>query len=155
MADKMRWQYGDTNPVVADVESDTVIEIGDILWQQDKDRYSATAKPASDRALDNRYFSADFLGVAMQRSRKGDDAPIRVATTGTFQFDCEPTKWKLGDYVEVGYDNERFSNQQVLFTDRSRPAIGRVHKRELHESTTVLVSIVSTVMCGGIVGTSY
>ena len=29
MSDKMRWRYGDTNPVVAAVDSATVIEIGE------------------------------------------------------------------------------------------------------------------------------
>ncbi len=31
MTDKMRWRYGDTNPVVAPVDSATVIEIGDLV----------------------------------------------------------------------------------------------------------------------------
>ena len=40
MSNKMRWRYGDTNPVQAPVASSTVIEIGDlvcvlggVLWQ--------------------------------------------------------------------------------------------------------------------------
>ena len=41
MSDKMRWRYGDTNPVVAAVDSATVIEIGDLVWQDTDD-----AKPA-------------------------------------------------------------------------------------------------------------
>ena len=32
MSDKMRWRYGETNPVVAEVDSTTVIEIGDLLY---------------------------------------------------------------------------------------------------------------------------
>ncbi len=42
MSDHMRWRYGDTNAVVAAVDADTVIEIGDLLWQDVDD-----AKPAS------------------------------------------------------------------------------------------------------------
>jgi hypothetical protein len=45
MSDKMRWRYGDTNPVVAAVDSSTVIEIGDLLYQDTDD-----AKPASSQA---------------------------------------------------------------------------------------------------------
>ena len=41
MTDKMRWRYGDTNPVVAAVDAATAIEIGDLLWQDTDD-----AKPA-------------------------------------------------------------------------------------------------------------
>lgn len=42
MSDKMRWRYGDTNPVVAAVDAATVIEIGDLLFQEVDD-----ARPAS------------------------------------------------------------------------------------------------------------
>ena len=38
----MRWRYGDTNPVVAAVAAGTVIEIGDLLWQD-----TDNAKPAA------------------------------------------------------------------------------------------------------------
>ena len=40
--DRMRWRYGDTNPVVAAVDLETVIEIGDLLWLD-----GDNAKPAS------------------------------------------------------------------------------------------------------------
>jgi hypothetical protein len=47
MGDKMRWRYGDTNPVMAAVDAATVIEIGDLMWLDTDDakpavRYSAT-----------------------------------------------------------------------------------------------------------------
>ena len=45
MSDKMRWRYGDTNPVVAAVDSATVIEIGDLVYQDVDD-----AKPAASQA---------------------------------------------------------------------------------------------------------
>jgi len=43
MSDKMRWRYGDTNLVVAAVDSATLVEIGDLLWHDHDD-----AKPASE-----------------------------------------------------------------------------------------------------------
>ena len=76
MTDKMRWRYGDTNPVVAAVDAATVIEIGDLLWQDTDD-----AKPASalanqgGKTANQEAFAHAFLGVAMQRSRSGDIAP--------------------------------------------------------------------------------
>jgi hypothetical protein len=42
MSDKMRWRYGETNPVVAAVDSGTVVEIGDLVYQ-----YVDQAWPAS------------------------------------------------------------------------------------------------------------
>ncbi|KKN38364.1 hypothetical protein LCGC14_0754390 [marine sediment metagenome] len=80
MSDKMRWRYGDTNPVVAAVDSTTVIEIGDLVSQDVDD-----AKPASDfDSSSNKFanapqeqFAAKFLGVSMERSRNGGTAHSR------------------------------------------------------------------------------
>ena len=100
MSSKMRWRYSDTNPVNAAVDSEIVIEIGDLVWQDVDD-----AKPASSQAdqssetANQELFADNFLGVAMQRSQAGDTDPIRVATTGTFEFDCPSGTFELGDLM--------------------------------------------------------
>ena len=94
MSDKMRWRFGDTNPVQASVRPETIIEIGDLLWL---DEWFAEPFQA-DRSFDGH---SQFLGVAMQRSQKGEQTPIRVSTTGTFEFDCEPTICLLGDRIAI------------------------------------------------------
>jgi len=157
MSDKMRWRYGDTNPVVAAVDSSTVIEIGDLLYQDTDD-----AKPASSQAdqgsetVNQATFAANFLGVAMQRSRSGDTAPIRAATTGVFEFDCPSGTFELGDLI--GADENGAGNalldQQVATVGDSQFAIARVAKREASATTSVLVDVRSTVMTGGIEGGS-
>ncbi len=157
MSDKMRWRYGDTNPVVAAVDSTTVIEIGDLLWLDTDD-----AKPASDQtdqgseAANQAAFADSFLGVAMQRSRSGDTAPIRVATTGVFEFDCPSGTSELGDMVgaDENAGGDALLNQQVAGVASSGYAIARVAKREASASTSVLVDVRSTVMTGGIEGSS-
>ena len=156
MSDKMRWRYGDTNPVVAAVGSSTVIEIGDLLWQD-----TNQAKPASDQAdagddADNQEAFADaFLGVAMQRSRAGDTDPVRVATTGVFEFDCPSADFELGDLIgaDGNADSSGLLDQQVEKVSASGYAVGRCAKRGTSLST-VLVDIRSTVMTGGVEGTS-
>ena len=154
MSDKMRWRYGDTNPVVAAVDAETVIEIGDLVWQDTDD-----AKPANHVGMANNIadvaregFAMLFLGVAMQRSRSGDTSPIRVATTGVFEFDCPSGTFELGDFVGVGRNevNNSTLNQQVVKVSEKRDAIGRVAKRESSDTTEVLVDIRSTVMTGGV-----
>jgi hypothetical protein len=152
MSDRMRWRYGNTNPVVAAVDSSTVIEIGDLLWQDTDD-----AKPAAALNLlhsanpHDEQFKWVFLGVAMQRTRTGDTAPIRVATTGVFEFDCTPAAFELGDMIGVETNMERMAlcNQVVKKTHRHN-AIGRVTKRQAITENTVLVDICSTVMTGGV-----
>ncbi len=157
MSDKMRWRYGDTNPVVAAVDSATVIEIGDLLWQDTDD-----AKPASDQAdegsktANQESFAEKFLGVAMQRSRSGDTAPVRVATTGVFEFDCPSGTFELGDLVGADENaaGDALLDQQVVKVTASPYAIARVAKRETSAGTSVLVDIRSTVMTGGVEGSS-
>ncbi len=157
MSDKMRWRYGDTNPVVAAVDSATVIEIGDMLWQDTDD-----AKPISSRSdhgteTSNQDTMADvFLGVAMQRSRDGDTSPIRVATTGVFEFDCPSGTFELGDLVGADENSagNALLNQTVAKVSASRYAIGRIAKRQSTAATSVLVDVRSTVMTGGVEGGS-
>ena len=159
MADKMRWRYGDTDSVDATVKSATIIEIGDILWQDPED---GNAKPASIIGHDKTLFAQQglvahhFLGVAMQRSRSGDTNPIRVATTGAFEFefDCLEGGICLGDFIGVSANNAA----GILFNQRVHPvtdhtiAIGRVAKRQPTAATSVFVDIRSRIMTNGVRG---
>jgi hypothetical protein len=157
MSDKMRWRYGDTNPVVAAVDSATEIEIGDLVYLDTDD-----AKPASSQAdqgseaANQELFADRFLGVAMQRSRSGDADPIRVATTGVFEFDCPSGTFELGSLI--GADENAAGNalldQQVAPVAQSRYAVGRVARRAPSAATAVLVDLRSTVMTGGVEGSS-
>ncbi len=157
MSDKMRWRYGDTNPVVAAIDSSTVIEIGDLVWQATDD-----VRPASDLTdygsewANQAQFAAMFLGVAMQRSRDGDTTPIRVATTGVFEFDCPSGAFELGNLIggdENGTGDGLLDQQVSLVTD-SQFAIGRIARREPNAVTSALVDIRSTIMTGGVEGSS-
>jgi hypothetical protein len=153
MTDKMRWRYGDTNPVIAAVDAATVIEIGDLVYQETDD-----ARPASSQADQNtkeanqELFVTKFLGVAMQRSRSGETAPIRVATTGVFELDCPSGTFELGNLMGVNENagGTALVNQQAVAVAQANRAIGRVAKREAAATTSVLVDVCSTVMTGGV-----
>jgi hypothetical protein len=157
MSDKMRWRYGDTNPVVAAVDSDTVIEIGDVVWQDTDDAKPASSLPDLNTKAANQAALADkFLGVAMQRSRAGETAPIRVATTGVFEFDCANGTFELGDLIGADENaaGNALVNQQVAKVAASQDAIGRIAKRQAAATISVLVDILSTVMTGGVKGST-
>lgn len=174
MRDKWRWRYGDTNPVIAAVDSTTVIELSDLVWQDVDD-----IKPASEikkylSPIPNdlqKAFADNFLGVAMQRSCNGDTGLVRVAITGVFEFDCDVgggwDTFELGDLIGDatilhpghpdcgdGAETPGLMNQAVEKVTSSRYAIGRVAKREFSPVTRVLVDIRSTVMTGGVAGSS-
>ena len=154
MADKMRWRYGDTNPVVAAVESATVIEIGDLVWHFDDAVY-----PASDvvdqgaKSSNQEWFTNYFLGVAMQRTRSGDTSPVRVATTGVFEFDCSSTSFVLGQMMGADENaaGDALEDQTIAKVAASQHAVGRVAKREPTATTSVLVDIRSSIMTGGVI----
>src|SRR5262245_15016311 len=97
MSDHMRWRYGETQPVLFAVDSATVIEIGDLVYQE-----ADNVRPASQQAdqlseeANQALFATKFVGVAMQRSRDGDTTPIRVATAGVFEFVCPSGTFEAG-----------------------------------------------------------
>ena len=155
MADKMRWRWGDTNRVMAAVDADTVIEIGDLVWECFDFMEGSIASPASKiGAVPNRliWFARHFLGVAMQRSREGDTGPIEVATTGVFEFDCDPGFLEVGDLVRPGVDVSALllCNQKVAgLLHNEEMAIGRVAKRWRPGDRTILVDITKQPTEGG------
>lgn len=153
MANTMRWRYGETNPVVLPVASDTVIEIGDLVY------LDVTAKPAgggtygASLAAAQEWLHDRFAGVAMQQSRAGDTAEIRVATTGVFEFPCASATFEVG--ARIGVDDNpggtALLDQQVIAVATGSPqlSIGYCAKRVNPAATSVLVDIIGTLTHAG------
>jgi hypothetical protein len=152
MSDIMRWRYGDTNPVMLAVDSATVIEIGDLIYLNTDDaRPASSLADGGSESVNQTGFHDYFVGVAMQRSRAGDTAPIRVATSGVFEFDCLATTFEVGDLISVdeAASGTVLEDQVVAKVAATSQAIGRCAKRHTSNTTRVLVDIASTVMKGG------
>jgi hypothetical protein len=152
MADVMRWRYGETNPIVIPVDAATVIEIGDLVYLDGDDAKPAASQPDAESAENNQAaFHAKFAGVAMQRSRSGDVEPIRVATTGVFEFVSASATYEVGLLIgpagNAGEDG--LENQKVVGVESADLAIGRCARRVVPADVKVLVDILSTVMYGG------
>jgi len=147
--DRMRWRYGETQPVVAAVDRDTIIQIGDLVCQEDDRAVPVSALSRGRPRYAGRVATA-FLGVALQRSAFGNASPIRVATAGVFEMDCEPTAWVLGDPVRVWF--ERMAgpalnrDQSVAKTELAWQTIAYCARREPEPAKSVLVEIRSAVM---------
>lgn len=152
MSDVMRWRYGETNPVMLPVDSATVIEIGDLVYLATDDARPASAQAnQGNEAANQEAFHDAFAGVAMQRSRAGDTAPVRVATTGVFEFPCPSGTFEVG--ALIGADQlgggTILEDQQVVGVATPNLAVGRCAKRVNPADTKVLVDIVGTVSHGG------
>jgi hypothetical protein len=148
----MRWRYGDTSPVMLAVDSATVIEIGDLLWLDVDDAKPASAQADQGSEGANQQLLHDvFAGVAMQASAAGETQPIRVATTGVFEFDCLSAALEVGDLMSSDEDGggTALLNQTVVKVSNANAAIGRCAKRVNPAGTRVLVDIVSSIAKGG------
>lgn len=152
MANTMRWRYGDTCPVVLPVDSATVIEIGDLVFLDIDDAKPASMQIDQGTELANQQLFHDiFAGVAMQASRAGDTQPIRVATTGVFEFDIASTTLEVGDLIgsKENVAGVALLNQTVGKVTNANAAVGRCAKRLNPAGTRVLVDIVSSTVKGG------
>lgn len=157
MADVMRYRYGETNPVMCAVDSAQVIEIGDLLYLATDDVRPASQQTDQGSEASNQLVFADnFMGVAMQRSRSGDTDPIRVATTGVFEFACDSATWEIGALAgaDEAASGTALNDQYVKAASSYAHAIGRCARRQATAVTSVLIDITSTVMRGGVAGTS-
>jgi hypothetical protein len=127
MANIMRWRYGDTNPVMAAVGADTVIEIGDLVCQLSGEAVPASAmEDLGSEAGNQEAFHDTFIGVAMQSSPAGNADPIRVATSGVFEFDCLSATIELGDLLGPDEDGAGTAlvNQTVAAVATANPRWG-------------------------------
>ena len=142
-----RWEYGDTCPVAIVTPGFVTISPGDLLW----DDYG-NCRPVSevglcggDAELMRRVYD-NFLGVAMEESRFGQDDIIDVATRGVFRFDCEPYVATLRAGERVGFywksNPARLENQKIGASFSDPTCIGRVAKgQKMPMERTVLVAI--------------
>ncbi len=87
----------------------------------------------------------------MQCSPAGSTDPIRVATSGVFEFDCLSATAELGDSIGCDEDGAGTAllSQTVAKVATPNMAVGRCAKRVNPAGTRVLVEIVSTVLRGG------
>ena len=124
MSDKMRWRYGDTNPVVAAVAATTVIEIGDLLWQDtDNAKPAALLPDRASKAANQQAMVAKFLGVAMTRSRQANRPgpwPPRACSNWTAPRNLRTGRPDRSPTARTGLLNQ----QAVAVTDSHWPSAG-------------------------------
>ncbi len=152
MPNSLRWRYGETNPVRMPVESETEIEIGDLLYFDTDNAKPASAQADQSSASANQQLFHDtFAGVAMQASPAGESRDIRVATTGVFEFDCASAEIEVGELIgpTENVAGNGLLDQSVIAVGSVGSAIGRCAKRVNPAATRVLVDIVSSTLRGG------
>ncbi len=154
MANQMRWRYGDTNPVMLQVLSETVIEIGDfVAYLPGREIFPANkGDDQGDLDSNQEELTNDFAGVAMQASAAGSVEPIRVATTGVFEYETDAATARVGDFLGGAADPNGIlvDNQKLVKVLTINLAIGRCAKHVDPAGTSILIDIVSTLTRGGL-----
>jgi hypothetical protein len=143
--------------VESPASSSVAISVGDLLYQESCEAFPASHQTDQGSKLANQnLFASKFLGIALEPKPVGSAGPIRVATRGVFWFSCSLRSFELGDLIgsDSNTGNDGLENQIVAKVATAKYAIGRVCKHATN-ATTVRVEIVSTVMAGGIMGSSY
>lgn len=146
MANVARFRHADPKRVRSyDVNSATVIEVGDLVYQEVDD-----IRPAGDltygASLANAQgdFAKKFRGVAITGSASGETAPVQVATRGVFEFLCAAATFEIGDRVAVddnGGGTALVPQQVIAAGENGLGAIGQVTKRYSANTTSVLVEL--------------
>ncbi len=134
---------GSRPPVFLAVDSETVIEIGDLVFQEADD-----VRPASDLPWDTdlettqENFQGKFVGMAMQRSRSGDAEEIRVSKSDVFDMECDSATFEVGDLVGPADSGANsLVNQKIVAVANVGLAIGRVARRSTTPTTKVAVRL--------------
>jgi hypothetical protein len=154
MSNASRYRYGETNPIIAAVQTGVAVDIGDLLvWDPDHGAVPvATQADLGDLPSNQNQFGQTFLGVALESCPAGSDKPIRVATTGVFELDSTSDQYALGELLGGcgnGVDGH-LENQKVASVSNYPSAIGRNLQAQTSAMTKLLVDIRSAVMQGGV-----
>ena len=99
MANVMRHRTGAKNPILVDVASATVVEVGDLICLTSN--YATTPSQLGSLAASLGDIAETFLGVAMSASANGETTPVRVATTGVFEYPCDAGSVYIGYFAKI------------------------------------------------------
>jgi hypothetical protein len=143
---RLRFRSGQVHLVKCRVDSETVIEAGDLVWLDTDD-----AKPASDfswttnLATTQGAFAAKFLGVAHQKSASGDDLPISVdiSPLSVYEMDVNASTYEVGGLLGPDESSSTLMNQQLETVSSAANAIARAVEYRSVSSSVLRVTLAS------------
>ncbi|WP_013627525.1 capsid cement protein [Rubinisphaera brasiliensis] len=146
MSNRLRFRSGQVQLQRVRVDSETVIEAGDLVFLDGDD-----AKPAADFTWDTDLattqagFAAVFLGVAHQPSPAGEAEPISVDVSpfSVYEFDVAASTYEVGDLLGPDSVGTALQSQQCEAVASSGLAIGRAVEYRATSSLRLRVSFAS------------
>lgn len=128
MANHLRFRSGPVHLFKANIDSNSLIEPGDMLFLD-----STEARPASeyvwntDLPTTQAAFADAFLGIAHERSEVGDNTPVSVdmSPQSVYEFDVDISSYVLGSLLGPDENSSALMNQQLETVGASTQAIAR------------------------------
>lgn len=161
-----RYRYFDQYGIIARVESDVDIEIGDLVGLvagSPEASAECVVLPASDSsfwdtdmATSQAIFHDAFIGVSRQNSLQTDlhkNTEIRVATEGVFEYPFDQTQSGtgicIGDYLGPMQNAtpDGLLSQELVEVSTCDLMVGRCWKHEESAAETVLCRIFPRIAC--------
>ena len=131
------------------VASETVIEIGDLLYLDDDGvKPASTLEWNGDLAGTQDAFARLFAGVALQASAAGEAYAIKVCSAGIFEFACASATFEVGDPVAPAKQSASNALENKIVAPASGLGIAFAY-RATASQTRVLVDVHSTAIPSG------
>lgn len=146
MSNRLRFRCGQVELHKVRVNSDTVLEAGDLVYLDTDD-----VKPASEFAFDTDLattrsnFAAVFLGVCHQASADGEtaDVSIDLSPLAVYEFDVDAATFELGDKLACDGDSDGLAAQQLAKVTNAAHAIARASEFKATASSLLRVQFAS------------
>ncbi|MFN0196400.1 MAG: hypothetical protein ACKVT0_06625 [Planctomycetaceae bacterium] len=151
MSNRLRFRSGQVHLVRLRVESDTVIEAGDLVYLDDDNVKPASDFPwTSDLATTQSAFAAQFLGVAQQPSAAGDttDISVDLSPSSIYEFQVASGTYEVGDELGPDSGSSVLLNQQLEAVASGTLGIARAAEYKPAAATNLRVSFASAFYPG-------
>ncbi|VAX40682.1 hypothetical protein MNBD_PLANCTO02-2920 [hydrothermal vent metagenome] len=151
MSNRLRFRSGQVQLQKVRVDSNTIIEAGDLVFLDADD-----VKPASgftwdtDLATTQSSFAALFLGVAHQASASGetDDISVDVSPHSVYEFNVNSAVYELGDILACDELSSALMPQQLEAVGSTTLGIARATEYKSSGSSKLRVSFASAYHTG-------
>jgi hypothetical protein len=146
MANRLRFRSGQVELHKVRVDSETVIEAGDLVWLDTDDVKPASAFPwTTDLATTQGNFAAVFLGVAHQSSAAGETADISVDLSpfSVYEFEVDAGTYEVGGLLGPDNVSNALADQRLTTVSSAALAIARAAEYKAAAATLLRVQFAS------------
>jgi hypothetical protein len=146
MSNQLRFRKGQMELIRVRVDSDTVIEAGDLVYLDTDDAKPAAAFTwSTNLSTTQGNFAAAFLGIAQETSAAGEtnDITVDISSTSVYEFDVAASTFEVGTPLGLDETSSALSSHVLEKVASGTAAIARAVEYKAHSSTLLKVSFAS------------